>query len=723
MDFSQKFQYHPISEKVLHILRNKVLNTTSDTYFRVLAGFFFSQMASNMRASISSTFFGEIPINMYCMCFMQSGAGKGASTGFMEENIINLFKQNFNKYVFNQVASLNMDKQASINSVTTGLTKAEALKELQKEFKSYGAMPYSFDSGTSAAFKQVRAKAQIAGIGALSFICDELGSNLTSIEELLIDGLVIFDKGTLKQKITKNSSENVRAEERDDPVPCNMLLFGEPGKLFDGAQNEKLMLQYLSTGYARRPFFATGTKSDLTTLTAEEIYNLVTDDTISQDIEDLRNYFGNLANTINKDRKITLNKENTILLIEYRTYCEKEASKLGNHEDIRKAEMAHRYYKALKLAGAYAFIDGTMEITQEQLLAAIQVAEDSGECFQKLLHRDKPYVKLAKFISESGKPLTHADLSELPYYPQAKQKQNDILALAASWGYDHNIAIKRYSVDDIEFISSKSLPETNLNELIVSYSSNHITQGYLNNYAPFNRIHELCTLSGYHWCNHFLNDFINEEGKNTGGYRSEEFVQRPFNLLVLDCDGGVSLNVAQALFKKYTYFIYTTKRHQTEGKDRFRLVLPMKYILDMEKQEYTDFMKNIYNWLPFELDECTQDRCRAWACNNGTYFYNTGELVDPTPFIPKTTKNIKYLSNLEKLTEQSVGNLERWFLLNAQEGSRNNMLYRYACILRDMGKEPVEIESHVKDLNSKLQSPLKDSEIEGTILKSVIGNN
>ena len=42
-------------------------------------------------------------------------------------------------------------------------------------------MPYSFDSGTSAAFKQVRTKAQMAGIGALSFICDELGSGFARL--------------------------------------------------------------------------------------------------------------------------------------------------------------------------------------------------------------------------------------------------------------------------------------------------------------------------------------------------------------------------------------------------------------------------------------------------------------------------------------------------------------------------------------------------------------
>ena len=72
-DFTQQFPYHPIGERVLNILRTKSLNKSSDTYFRVLIGYYFAQMASNMRCNVKSNFFGDTPVNVYCMCFMQSG--------------------------------------------------------------------------------------------------------------------------------------------------------------------------------------------------------------------------------------------------------------------------------------------------------------------------------------------------------------------------------------------------------------------------------------------------------------------------------------------------------------------------------------------------------------------------------------------------------------------------------------------------------------------------
>ena len=43
-------------------------------------------------------------------------------------------------------------------------------------------------------------------------------------------------------------------------------------------------------------------------------------------------------------------------------------------------------------------------------------------------------------------------------------------------------------------------------------------------------------------------------------------------------------------------------------------------------------------------------------------------------------------------------------------------------ILKDMDKELIDIEEKVKELNSKLENPLKEEEIDNTIMKSIVGN-
>jgi hypothetical protein len=44
-----------------------------------------------------------------------------------------------------------------------------------------------------------------------------------------------------------------------------------------------------------------------------------------------------------------------IELLRYKNECEKAAALLNPQQEIPKAELSHRYFKALKLAGALAF--------------------------------------------------------------------------------------------------------------------------------------------------------------------------------------------------------------------------------------------------------------------------------------------------------------------------------------------------------------------------------
>ena len=124
--------------------------------------------------------------------------------------------------------------------------------------------------------------------------------------------------------------------------------------------------------------------------------------------------------------------------------------KLKMHEDIKKAELSHRYYKALKLAGAYAFVEGSKDINQIHLDAAIQLVEDSGKHFNRIINKEGSYARLARYIADVGKELTQVDLlEELPFYRGAESQKKDMLSLAVAWGYKNNIIIIGYSFKPI----------------------------------------------------------------------------------------------------------------------------------------------------------------------------------------------------------------------------------------------------------------------------------
>ena len=68
----------------------------------------------------------------------------------------------------------------------------------------------------------------------------------------------MYDQGVVKQKLTKNTADNVRGEDYDGKTPTNMLLFGTPVKLLDGSITEDQFYSFLEIGYARRCIFGIG---------------------------------------------------------------------------------------------------------------------------------------------------------------------------------------------------------------------------------------------------------------------------------------------------------------------------------------------------------------------------------------------------------------------------------------------------------------------------------
>jgi len=160
--------------------------------------------------------------------------------------------------------------------------------------------------------------------------------------------------------------------------------------------------------------------------------------------------------------------------------------------------------------------------------------------------------------------------------------------------------------------------------------------------------------------------------------------------------------------------IHTTKRH-TKAINRFRIVMPLNYSVVLPPDEFKEFMRNIFEWLPFNVDTAACDIARKWMTCNGGHQYNEGvELLDARLFIPKTALNDERKASVQSL--QSLNNLERWFVQKSPERGRNNQLLKYAMILVDMGVTPTDIETRVIDLNSKLATPLDEREIKDTII-------
>jgi hypothetical protein len=701
-----QMDYHATSERLVGILRDHTQRDDS-LFFRILVGYYFCLVAAQMRCNINTPDKGEIPVNMYTLNLAPSGYGKTQSMNLLEEQILGQFRHRFQQETFPILMEDNLPKLAVKRATRKGTDPDDELARLKKEADRLGDPLFSFDSATSPAVKQLRHHLLLANAGSLNLIMDEVGNNLIPNKEAFDTFIELYDKGLIKTKLIKSTTDNVRSEEIVGKTPANLLMFGVPQKLFDGAKVEEELMDMLATGYARRCFFAYVRKASRPSRTPEQMYQDRTSQSNVAAIEDLANHMENLADIINANKKLVINKETCILLNEYQLHCEGRAEQLPDHQEIQKRELSERYFKVLKLAGAYAFIDVSPEVTDAHVYNAIKLAEDSGEAFTMMLARDKPWVKLAKYIAAVGQDVTQADLAEdLPFYKGGTGYKNELLTLATAYGYKNNIIIKKAFSDGIEFLRGETLKETDITKMVISYSSD-MTTDYRNETAPFDMLHKLTQASGLHWVAHHL----------LGGYRNEENAIPGFNLVVIDVDGGVNLSTAKLLLKNYKFLLYTTKRH-TVDENRFRIIMPINYELKMEAKDYKEFMANIYEWLPFDVDKATNQRARKWLSHDGHFEYNEGEMLDALPFIPKTSKNEERKALVD--SQQSMDNLERWVINNIGDGNRNNMLLRYSMILLDAGFDFEGIRSRVMSLNDKIADKLEEQEIMGTVMVTVM---
>lgn len=704
-----QMKYDPVTEMLTDIMCAKTQNKER-MFFRVANSYYWGVLASQMHATIEGWGGSKIPINIYAMNLSPSGTGKGYSTGLVEEQVIDRFRNTYMEVTFPMAANNNMQLIAQQRAKRKGTDPVDEMESLEKEFNSIGSLLFSFDSATVPAVKQLRHKLNLAKSGGVNLQVDEIGANLVGQTETLNAFLELYDKGMIKDKLVKSSAENTRFERIEGFTPTNMLLFGTPSKLLDSGLTQKYLTEMLEMGYARRCFFGYIPKvkkdvaADATAL-VNQMFNNGSDaqlDALSCSLEQL-------ADISNMNKVIRIEHDEAIYLMEYKISCDKRAECLKDHETIMRSEMENRFFKVLKLAGAYAFRDYSPNITIDHLDAAMRLAEDSGEHFARLMQPEFDYEKVAKYLADCGTSVTLPDLEQaLPCFRGSKQQKDQCIEYAVAWGYKHNIVIKKLYDGNILFLRGETLKKTNLDEIIIS-TSTKLAEGYDSVRIPFDKLSMLGSTNNYHWANHHFE----------GGYRRDDHTQLGFNTIVLDVDGTLPLATAIELMKGYKAYFYTTKRHQdSDGLDRYRIILPTNYELQLDKEEYKMFMDNVMSSLPFEMDESCNQRNKKWlTCESAETYMNDGELFDVIPYIPRTAKNEEREAKFKD--QKDLDNLERWVLNNTGDGNRNKQLYNFAMVLYEGGLDFVDIGARVRALNDKLADKLDEQELQATILKSI----
>lgn len=713
--------FHPMSEELVKIFCARTQNTNPQ-FFRVMTVYYWSLMASHLRCSIEGYQKGGIPINTYALSLSPSGTGKGVSTGMMENIVLKTFQDNLRTRTFEYAAEESIKKMASSRAARTGESEDDCMAKLWKEYHSLGGIPFSFDSATVPAIKQLRQKLNIANVGGLNLQVDEIALNFVQSMEVLTAYLELYDKGDIKEKLIKSTAENHRAEVIRGSTPTNMLLFGTGSKLLDGDALQANLMSMFEMGYARRCIFSftresvkakVGSVDDL----FDTMYNIVDDDFL----EDLQARFGAIASPANINQCVMIEPDEVKAILEYRLNCESRGHLMKETDAILKAEMDHRYFKVLKISGAYAFIDESPTIEMEHIYYAIRLVEESGKDFARIMQIEPNYEKLAQYLVNRGSECTYPDIEQdCIFFRGGKAQREELVTMATAYAYKQGWVITKNYVNSVLFLQGEKLTETSLDELSIAAS-----QDLAADYEPMKLSWDDLVL-------HLGQGRMQEEDGTLfipdcpvnftthtfeENYRLSRNVIEGFNLIVLDVDDGTPLNITRELLKDYQYCIYTTKRH-TEEFNRYRVIMPINYCLELDEQSYKDMLVALAQDLPFDIDTQSTERARKFLTNpHGECYSNEGKLMNVLPYIPKTAAYDE--RKLQVQSQENLDQLERWVINHSGDGNRNDMLLRFSLMLVDGGYEIISVMDKCRALNSKTQSPLSEDELSRTIFKTV----
>jgi hypothetical protein len=655
-------------------------------YGRMVSLYGVASIANSIRVEVLiPTDNNSMPMNMFAVGFAKSGISKTRSLGYMKSWIQD-----------------SWDTIKSKGNNAMEMKDPFALEEVTDLTKDGVTIAESYKSMTDSSMTALMRVLDIVGYGSINLIVDEFASVISRDYDLLSSSVLeIYDRGQVSVNLRK-TSKTKRAE---TCIPMNLLAFGSPHLLFEtDANTEKLFTDLLQAGLARRSIF-------VNVDTSINKYNLETSIAVEASISDVKQKFVQIVEKY--DHKVlSLSSSAKQAYMALHDANIQESSEISEFRSIQKIYARNKHWLALKLCGVVAISNFHDEVELEDFMYAQQVVEDSYLDLISIISRPEKYEVVVNYLLDKGTTESEYTLTkELPFYKEIKSKKQ-FLELAKGYAYNNNITLQIHDRQNVTFYSARGKVKTDLNKPIMFSYATEMSDGYYtNDEFLWEDLYKVVTKDGVFYSAHSFKD----------GHRSNENAITGFQLVILDIDGGCELETAKALFSDYTYLIATTRSHQKDknGKieDRFRIILPMEYALDLEAETYSKMMKNLFDDLPINVDRL-HDAGRMFFGASGEYWYNTGEMLNCDKYIDYTQEKEIYDKEGAKLSKKNINGISQYIIRNQHNG-RNNVLAKLSLLLMDSGYTHEEAKAEVVRVNNQFDNPLPLSELEKTVFKTI----
>jgi len=707
--------------------------TVPDKMKLVIAISHLTNFAGQFRRNIALWDDTPVPINSISFVMASSGANKDSSNNAVRK----CFKPGFE--ILSKEVEKAVKKDAIIAATAAGEDPADEFSIYKEYLKPIPPVFMSITTGPGL-IQHINDVGELPLLSSFLYtgeVSDELAYNVNAVDNIKILSEV-YDLGIKETTYTKG--KEFRSKEIDGQ-PVSALFMGSPGHiLYDEATRKKFHIAFMSK-LARRSWFcyepndipepdftseldpvaATWKYADKIKTVSKEARVAVADFVVDLTAFQLKK----------SGQPITVSHEVFKLFEIYKRYNREVVNSLANRESTYALIRAHLQWKAIKLAGAFAFINQRDEIIEEDYVLAMRFCEllDSDmEQFEHDLNK-APHELFSDYIrkevsSVSNKAIvTIHDIKKHGFASNVSQnKLLELTKLCA--GYDTNgiysvinengaIQYEPIMKTDILGISYKPINTTRLNNAVASGDYDEIANakqsiststayGYETEDITFEDLGEL-----------LLGDFAYSPFKFRNGTRGRNNILGGTKWLVLDVDDSISTAAeVHFLLSDINHHVALTSDPSNEYK--FRVLLELDASVELAAPAWKHFFLEIANDLGLQVDPLPQSQIFYSYADRPVLSVTDAEPIEVRDYVMLAVEkaNTKTASATTLSNAQSRAQLNDpletfSYAFNAEDGSGSRNMLRAAYHARDLGATKEETIQLVEDINDYWSSPLQ----------------
>ena len=345
-----------------------------------------ANIASQMHIKVDTmSGYAPTPVNVYSLILLNSGGGKNSSLGLMDRIF---FGDSFSKIrdtVFPFYKAKGIDKLENMG--------------IERDLHNW---TQSISNATISGMFAYAETYHIAEFGSLNIEIDEIGNAVTSKAELFENLLTPYDNGDF-QPVAKRTDSNALDI---TGLPVNLYCFGNKVRLLNGDNTEAAFMHLIDEGYGRR-FLFVDDKSMPTVKTPEEI---MTEMKVAEETRknraSVRESIADKITSRNFNRVLSISDE---AMYQYAVIKSESDAYLANKKGFLpavQADISERYFKTVKLAGIYAFFEGSDSVSRDNMLQAYEIVKESSRVLEQLRKVKPTHERLLDALLIEDEPVT-----------------------------------------------------------------------------------------------------------------------------------------------------------------------------------------------------------------------------------------------------------------------------------------------------------------------------